>query len=87
MDVATAAFRMCLTLTLSDLNADCKVIAAVIEKMINLANTHGKDGPEASPKYLSSKLLVVKKPVPRRSSVAGFYCQKYSCTVSEIADI
>ena len=48
MDVATVSFRMCLTLTHSDPNADYKVAAAAIRKMVNLANTCCKDGPEAS---------------------------------------
>lgn len=60
MEVAAASFRMCLTLTLSDPNADYKVVAAVIRKMINLANTRCKDSPEASTKSLSSIRLVVK---------------------------
>uniref|UniRef100_A0A7I4BLX4 Uncharacterized protein n=1 Tax=Physcomitrium patens TaxID=3218 RepID=A0A7I4BLX4_PHYPA len=59
MEVATASFRMCLTLTLSDPNADYKVAAAVIRKMINLANRRCKDGPDASTNSPSSILLVV----------------------------
>jgi hypothetical protein len=41
---------MCLTLTLGDPNADYKVAAVVLRKMINLANSRCKDGPEASTK-------------------------------------
>lgn len=63
MEVATASFRMCLTLTLSAPNADYKIVAAVIRKMVNLANSRCKDGPEASPKSLSSILLTLKLPV------------------------
>ncbi|KAG0569005.1 hypothetical protein KC19_6G058500 [Ceratodon purpureus] len=59
-EVAVASFRMCLALTLSDPNADYKVVAAVIRKMINLANTRCKDGPEASTRSLSYIRLVIK---------------------------
>jgi hypothetical protein len=58
MEVATASFRMCLTLTLGDPNADYKVAAVVLRKMINLANSRCKDGPEASTKFPSSILLL-----------------------------
>lgn len=64
VEVATASFRMCLTLTLSAPNADYKIAAAVIRKMINLANGRCKDGPEASPTSQSSILFKSKLPVP-----------------------
>ena len=59
MEVAIASFRICLTQSLRDPNADYNAVAAVIREMITLANTRCKDEPEASPKLLSPFLLVV----------------------------
>nr|PNR59206.1 hypothetical protein PHYPA_001997 [Physcomitrium patens] len=59
MEVASAAFRMCLTLTLSAPNADYKIVAALVRKMINLANARCKDGPEVLDLYKQAQQILL----------------------------
>jgi hypothetical protein len=48
VEVAIAAFRTCLHLTLSTATPDYKVVAVTVRKLIILADLQCKDGPEVS---------------------------------------
>lgn len=48
IEVATTSFRMCLTLAVGAPGTDYRVVAAVIRKMIILANSRCKDGSDVS---------------------------------------
>ncbi|KAH9535695.1 hypothetical protein CY35_17G066900 [Sphagnum magellanicum] len=59
VEVAIAAFRTCLHLTLSTATPDYKVVAVTVRKLIILADLQCKDGPEALSLYRQANQILL----------------------------